>query len=340
MNKLIHVMEGVPKRIAVLRALQLGDMMCAVPAFRALRAAFPDAVITLVGLPWARGFVRRFNFYLDDFIEFPGYPGLPERTPQIDRIPEFLREMQWLEFDLALQMQGSGEISNPLVEMFGARCSAGYYLPGHMQPNEELFMPYPEHEHEVWRHLRLMEFLGLPLQGDALEFPLYPQDWEALQAIGEQYGLQAGSYACLHVGARAENRRWPVERFAAVGDGLARRGLQVVLTGTEAEAPLARAVEVRMKAAAINLTGQTRLGALAALLSNARLLVCNDTGVSHLAAALLTPSVVLFSASEPHRWAPKNLNLNRIIPWAGNAGPEAVLVEVDNLLHKEPSYAA
>ena len=65
-----------PENIVILRALPLGDLLSSVPAFRALRAALPDALITLVGLPFAAKFVKRFSAYLDHFISFPGFPGL------------------------------------------------------------------------------------------------------------------------------------------------------------------------------------------------------------------------------------------------------------------------
>src|SRR5436190_10148027 len=113
------------KSIVILRALQLGDLLCTVPALRALRAAFPKANITLVGLPWATAFVERFSTYLDDFIEFPGFPGFPERRPNIAEFPYFLVEMQRLNFDLALQMQGSGGSANSLISLWDAKSYAG-----------------------------------------------------------------------------------------------------------------------------------------------------------------------------------------------------------------------
>lgn len=329
-----------PQNIVIFRALQLGDLLCTVPALRSLRRAYAKARITLVGLPWAETFVQRFSHYLDDFIEFPGWPGLPEQEPQLSRIPAFLETIQARRFDLALQMQGSGGVTNPLVALFGARQTAGYYLPGQYRPNEQFFSFYPEGEHEIRVWLRLIKSLGIPVPGEHLEFPLDTADRDSFERFRTEIGLIPGQYVCLHPGARFEGRRWPPEKFAAVGDALADRGYRVVLTGAASEAHLTAAVAKRMNLPAIDAAGLTPgLGTLALVIKNARLLISNDTGVSHVAAAVQTPSVILFSRvdpnADPDRWRPLNHNLHHIIDNAMEATHQLVLAEVNTLIGEE-----
>ncbi len=282
----------LPRRVLVLRALQLGDMLCAVPALRALRAALPRAEVVLVGLPWARVLVERYPDYLDGFREFPGWPGLPESLPQLERVPPFLAALQAERFDLAVQLHGSGSVTNPLAALFGASRVAGFFRPGEYCPDPERFLPYPTRGREARRLLALLDFLGIEPGGDDLEFPLRRHDHDTLHATtGGRLGR--GDYVCVHPGASVPERRWPAPAFAEVVRALARRGLDVVLTGTAKEAGLAQEVARRAAVSCLDLAGRTGLGALGALLAGARLLVCNDTGVSHLAAALRVPSVVI-----------------------------------------------
>lgn len=311
----------LPQRVVLLRALVLGDMLCAVPALRALRKALPKSHLLLVGLPWARDLVARFSAYLDGFLEFPGFPGMVERLPNLGLIPGFLQTAQQARFDLAIQMHGNGLLTNPLTFLLGARQNAGFYQPGQWCPDPDWFLPYPDHEPEVRRLLHLMEFLGVPAESEALEFPLREDDFEALQDIPQARRLQPGSYVCVHPGASVPARRWKLEGFAAVADALAHHGLRVVITGSLAEADLADSVSRQMSGSAVNLAGRTSLGALAALLSGARLVVCNDTGISHLAAALRVPSVVIVLSSDPLRWAPSDTRRHRVVTHAVDCRP-------------------
>ena len=90
-----------PARIAVFQALNLGDLLCATPALRAIRRRFPAAEITFIGRPWAEDFVARLAT-VDRFLPFPGFQGSPSRPPAPGGGP------RWPRFDLAIQMHGSG----------------------------------------------------------------------------------------------------------------------------------------------------------------------------------------------------------------------------------------
>jgi ADP-heptose:LPS heptosyltransferase len=120
-------------------------------------------------------------------------------------------------------------------------------------------------------------------------------------------------FACVHAGAQLPSRRWLPERFAAVADALAQRGLRIVLTGSAPEAALTRSVRSHMTQPALDLAGRTSVFELGALVERAELVVCNDTGLSHIAAALGTPSVVISSGADAERWAPLDSRRHRVI---------------------------
>jgi ADP-heptose:LPS heptosyltransferase len=335
---MLHPKTFSPNRILVVRSLPgLGDLLCGVPALRALRLAFPTAHISFLGLPERRWFGDRFSHLIDDWLDFPGYPGIPEGWQGARGIPRFLMRQQEQPYDLALQLHGNGCYTNPLVTLLGAKTTAGFFVPGQFCPDPRYFLPYPDTEPEIWRLLRLLEFLQIPLRGDHLEFPTHSRDQKVYRQQTEIYGLQAGSYVCIHPGASGGDRRWSTSGFAAVGDALTVQGYTVVLTGTTAERPLTDAVAERMVSKSVNLAGYTELGTLALLLQRSALLVCNDTGISHLASATDTPSVVVFSNSEPHCWAPLNRDRHRVVDIrTRKIDPvKAVLLQANFLLTKD-----
>jgi ADP-heptose:LPS heptosyltransferase len=318
------------RRIAVVRALPgLGDLLCAVPALRALRGSSPDAHIALIGLPAVAPIVARFGCYVDELLPFPGFPGIPEVPPNAPRIVEFLAASQRRGFDLALQLHGNGQATNAFVALLGARRTAGFLPPGIAAGDAELFLPYPEDRPEPLRHLSLMRFLGIEAEDPSLEFPVRERDQAELERLADPHRLEPGRYACIHPGAAEAQRRWPPERFADVADALAERELLPVLTGGPGERAITAATAASMTAPAVDLGGSTSVGGLALLLASAAVTVTNDTGTSHLAAAMRAPSVVIFSASDAVRWAPLDRALHRPLTDATSA---AVVAECDSLL--------
>ncbi|HEY8477658.1 MAG TPA: glycosyltransferase family 9 protein [Chloroflexota bacterium] len=312
---LTRVLNGPVRRIAVVRALHIGDLLLAVPGLRALRRAFPNAEITLVGLPWARVLVDRLP-YLDRLAEFPGYPGMLEVDEDPARTAAFLREARAYGYDLAVQMHGNGRASNAFTLELGARATVGYYPPSEEDSRLTLGFPYPDHLPEPLRHVRLMQLLGLPVDDARLELPLLPEDAEEVRRVpGLEPFLARRPVVGLHVGARPPARRWPVERFAALGETLARRhDASLVLLGGPGEERLVRDVERRLRdrARVMALPGTLSLGGLAALIARLDLFVGNDSGPAHMAVALDTPSVTVFGPADRRRWAPLDRQRHRV----------------------------
>ena len=330
----------LPEHVAIVHALSgIGDILCAIPALRALRAALPHARVTVVGTDRARPVLERFPQYVDDLLAIPGFDDiayLEDVRPATGDLPSFLAEASRHAFDLAIQLDGSGGTSNGLTLLLGAKLRAGTYPPGGFCPDPARFVPLVRDLPEIRRLLLVLDSLGIPPQGEHLEFPVTAPDRDLLCAIPAAAALRPGQYVVVHPGSSRAERRWPARHFATMIDLLGALRLPVVLTGTASDRPVVHEVAAFSRVDTIDLSGRTTLGTLGALVQGARLVLCNDTGVSHLAAALRVPSVVVFTGSEMARWAPLDTDIHRgIEPAPGLEGVEDVLAATLSLLGSE-----
>jgi ADP-heptose:LPS heptosyltransferase len=293
-----------PARIAIFQALNLGDLLCTTPALRAIRGRFPSAEISVIGRPWAEDFLARLST-VDRFLPFPGFPGIAESPP--GAVP---MKPPWPPFDLAIQMHGSGEVSNGFTAALAATHAVGFGPPGERRLT--MALRWAENEPEPLRWLRLADAVGAAPAGRHIECPVTAAErTRAAALIGRPDGQPVIG---LHAGASDPSRRWPAEAYARLGDWLAgRRQARIVLTGSDQERSLTASVRHLMNAPAIDLAGMTNLGELAAVISALDLLVTNDTGASHIAAATRTPSIVLFGPTRPDRWAPLDRRRHLVI---------------------------
>jgi ADP-heptose:LPS heptosyltransferase len=323
---------GNIRKIAIFRALQLGDILCSIPAIRALKSRYPDADIYLIGLPGAEDLVKRFRRYFSGFISFPGYPGLPEQRCDVKAITSFITYMQHQAFDLILQMHGNGTCVNQFIELLGAKYCGGFYTPYDFKPAGNLFMAYPNSGHETERHLKLMSHLGIPDGSSSLEFPIHEEDMNDFYKLN--LDLEKNKYICVHPGSRQEWRQWPRENFARMADLCIEGNMPVVITGTREELEIAEGVAHRMKYDPVILAGKTNLGSMAVLLSNAYGLISNCNGISHMAAALQVPGIIISLDGEPRRWGPLNKNLFYTLDWISDPDYEKAEAALLTLLRE------
>ena len=285
-------------QVLLLRALGLGDFLTGVPAYRAVRRAFPGHRIVLAAPAG-----------LADLVPLTG--AIDELLPAAE-----LEPVAWSGAppDVAIDLHGRGPASHRLLAalrpgrliVFGGRYGGGYAGPA-WRPGE----------HEVARWCRLCSQAGIPAD---------PADLLLTQAPGIELPASAHLVpgtpgpTVVHPGAAAPSRRWPPDRFAAVTADLTRRGHQVVVTGSAAERPLALEVarQAGLSSQAV-LAGSTTLAALAALTASASLVVSGDTGLAHLASAYARPSVVLFGPVPPAEWGPPAHPRHQVL-WTGEAG--------------------
>lgn len=283
--------EGV-RQIALLRANGLGDLVFTLPACDALRAAYPNAIITLLGAPWHAALFEERPGPIDRIEIVPVSRGVhgDEQTPDDeDALGPFFAEMRRRRFDLALQLHGGGRYSNPFVRRLGARLTVGMQDSGASGLDRPL--PYAYWQNEIMRYLEVVSLVGAPPVTLEPSLPVTPHDRaRSLEALPET----GRPLVVVHPGASDPRRRWPAERFAAVADVLAARGADVAVVGAAGEHELTAKVRRHMSHPADDLGGRLTIGALVGLLSRARLFVGNDSGPLHLAGAVGTATVGIF----------------------------------------------
>lgn len=327
---MIHAKHTGTRNILIFRALKLGDMLCSLPALKAIRRKYHDSNITLVSHPAMRDLFSRYPHYVDEFISFPGFPGMPETISNPEKTLEFLSVMQRRSFDLVLQLHGSGEVSNSVVSLINGKRSAGFYREGNYCPDPEWFLHYPENHSEIHRCLFILKALGIQASSDEIEFTVTDIEMKETQHFLESHGIKNEDYICVHPGASVASKRWSPSGFATVADHIAQKGLKVVFTGSSIESDLVEEILALMAFPGLNAAGfDLPLGPLAAMINGSRGLICNDTGVSHLAAALKVPSIVIFSESDPVRWAPLDQRRHH---WLYRPDIKDVLTEADEFL--------
>lgn len=273
----------------------LGDVLFCTPALAALRRGRPDLSLTALVKPKVKGVVEAMPFFSE--VRVLRGTGPPETVAEAAALR---REA----FDGTLVFpKGFREALLPALARIPVRVGLATDRRAPLLTHPVPFGRAEWHLHHVEQFALVLGPLGLRLQGEGLFFPVSGEDRRGAERLLADHGV-ARPYVVLHPGASKTARAWKEEGFVAVAKALGGRGgTAVVLTGTEEEGELCRRIAAAVPGAK-DLSGRTPVGVLAALLEGAALLLGNDSGPMHLAAAVGTPVVAVFGPGSPGKTRP------------------------------------
>lgn len=298
-----------PREILVRGPNWVGDLVMATPGLRALRAGFPDARISLQ--------LR------------PGLESLLTECPHVDEIipvrsyhrgaGALIRE------GLELRRRGSFDLGICIPESFSSalllRIAGVRHVVGYAGGARGALLHHAVAVPSVWGARRLvprelfvlglMDAVGCKERGTHLELLSSPAEDARVETVLCEHAVTASEpLVVLAPGASfGSSKLWPARSYARVGEALAGRGVRVVLLGGASEAPLTAAVAEAMSERPIDLAGVLDLGEAKALIRRAALMICNDAGARHIAAAFGIPSIVFFGPTSLEK---TSLNLDGI----------------------------
>ena len=297
------------ERILVRGTNWIGDAVMTTPALQRLRASFPHARITLLATPRTAGLFEDSS-YLDEVIEYR------RREAGISAFFNIAKLMRRRRFDLAVLFQNAFEaallarLGNARLRIGFAEQGRGFLLThklyrGLQHRNRHQALDYLEIVTECERVCQISN-LKSQISNPFPRLSAGSAQKKAAETLSKNFGIR---HPLVVLNAGATNSRakcWPGDRFAALADRLIdETNAQIVLVGSAAELDYAEAVVSRMtKKAVVNLAGKTSMSELIGLLADCDLLVSNDTGPAHIAAALGRPTLTIFGPTNELETAP------------------------------------
>jgi lipopolysaccharide heptosyltransferase II len=289
------------KRVVVRGTNWVGDSVMSVPALRALRRVLPHAEISLVLRPSAKGLFADANF-IDELLVY-------NRRSALSVFSQ-IKEWRKRQFDLAILFQNAFEAAL-IPFLAGVPLRLGYATEARqaMLTHPVALPDWRSSKHEVFYYLYLVTALEQLLYRTST---ICESDPDATLEVSESRKAQAAQFlkalditrdqtvvAICPGSINSRAKRWPAESFASLADRLIEDRRQVVIIGSREEEDVTREVTARMRQKPIVLTGRTTVEQLTAILSLVDLVVTNDTGPSHIAAALGRPTLVIFGPTNP-----------------------------------------
>ncbi len=300
--------NGEFKNILIIKPSAAGDIICALPVLSALRQKFPDAKISWLVASHLSGLLSGHPL-IDNIIEFDrrrfGY--ITRSFSVTRRFLRFLHSLRDANYDLVMDLQGlfrSGFLawrSQAPVRIGPAeRREMGWVFYTHRAPSMN------PNSHTVERMFSCMKLFDAEMEIPDFPVHITPQAVETIHGKLKAYHIKQGEYITIAPGGTWESKRWDWEKFAELIKIICSElQLPVVLVGGKHERMLGEQISSALiNHPVANLTEQTSLQELLAVISESKGLVSNDSGPMHIAVALKRPVTAIIGPTNPYRTGP------------------------------------
>ena len=297
------------KNILIIKPSSLGDVVLALPALSALRRSFPDAKISWFIRPEFAPLLKNHPD-LNEVIYFDRkYLGKALFNPRaFAALVSLIWRLNRGKFDAVFDLQGLFRTAS-LSWLSGCKrrfgmAGAGEF--GHIFYTHKVAQDR-DCIHLVDYYLKIVRSAGARQTQVEFQLPVAPAAANAVKRLLASQGIKPDNYAVFVPTSAHEDKCWPAERFAALADRVSKQfHLSIIATGAASEKGTVEELRNKASVPIVNFAGATSISELVALLKGARLVVSNDTGPGHIAAALGVPVVLIFGPTNPARVHPYN----------------------------------
>jgi heptosyltransferase-3 len=319
------------RRVLVVRLRSIGDTVLTTPSLMALRRFLPDAQIDILLEDWVAPVLEGFDA-VDSVLTF-------SRKSKKSRI-EVLLKLRRNKYDVVFNLHG-GTTSTFFVRAAGAKHRVGFshyrykFLYNHLLSSSKDFW-HTEKIHSAEQHLALLGFAGVPVLDKpksrlvVTETALKSLEEKLTAETQRRRGEDAKNFwaetsfekskiqnlkskiALIHPTAAFDTKQWATENFARIAEFLYEKGFSTIAIATQKEREVLEKLKQNSRVPIITFDNLT-LPEITALASKATLFVGNDSGIAHIAAAVETPSVVIFGSSNVVHWRPWTNAPNEIV---------------------------
>ena len=295
------------RRVLVVKLRSIGDTVLSTPTLIALRRFLPDAQIDILLEDWVAPVLDGFDV-VDNVISVGKSSSERLKTAW---------ELRGRKYDVAINLHG-GTTATMFVRATGARHRIGYsyyqypFLYNHLLSSAADFWKR-EKTHSAEQQLALIGFVGVPVDSlPKTRLAANERSIDAIRARHPNFEISDLKFALLHPSTAFFTKQWPTENFARTAEFLAEKGLQVFAVGSESETKVLDDLK-HLSAVPVTTFDDLTLPEVTALASKAQVFIGNDSGIAHIAAAVGTPSVVVFGSSNRDHWRPWTDAPNQIV---------------------------